>query len=169
MRRLRCAQALGRAEALDRVSLLAGARMTRSTALTRRPFTDPDSNLARSVRLGLPCPRWRSSKVLNSAADAAPRVMTHCSHRRHGISNNAAHYVTGYAASIMWVITNTFSCGKRAATKHERCCSRQRRRAPQTMMLPAVTSQAPLGSDAMVQTTPYNPPRICHTAGYGSR
>ena len=49
VRRLRCAPALGIAEALHRVLLLAGARMTRCPALARRPLQpQTQTSLARS-------------------------------------------------------------------------------------------------------------------------
>ena len=49
VRRLRCAPALGIAEALHRVLLLAGARITRCPALARRPLQpQTQTSLARS-------------------------------------------------------------------------------------------------------------------------
>ena len=80
MRRLRCAPALGIAEALHRVLPLAGARITRCPALARRPLQpQSQTSLARS---GWCCLALRCApvKVPNSAADAAPCVMTHAPH-----------------------------------------------------------------------------------------
>ena len=108
VRRLRCAPALGIAEALHRVLLLAGARITRCPALARRPLQpQTQTSLARS---GWCCLALRCApvKMPNSAAGAAPCVMTHALH--HDTAGNPIYPVDIYSdmpASMcrVWVIT----------------------------------------------------------------
>lgn len=117
MRRLRCAPALGIAEALHRVLLLAGARITRCPALARRPLQpQSQTSLARSgwVYLSLRC---APVKVPNSAAGAAPCVMTHASH--YDTAGNPIYLIDMYSdmPAIMCRLTGhheTLHHGKRA-------------------------------------------------------
>ena len=98
VRRLRCAPALGIAEALHRVLLLAGARITRCPALARRPLQpQSQTSLARS---GWCCLALRCApvKMPNSAAGAAPCVMTHA--LRHDTSMLAIRYIPSICIRI---------------------------------------------------------------------